>query len=75
MIVVLTNRILPGIIFHILFNVTGSVTVEDSTKELYVLIAIIVICIPLSLFLYQQIKDKLSKEEKSEVLKCMESTN
>lgn len=75
MIVVLTNRILPGIIFHILFNVTGSVTVEDSTKEFYVLIAIIVICIPLSLFLYQQIKVKLSKEEKSEVLKCMESTN
>jgi hypothetical protein len=56
MIVVLTNQLLPGILFHMVFNIMGSITIANATIEFYILIVILLIAIPVSIYLYKQIK-------------------
>ena len=74
MIVVLTNRLLPGIIFHVVFNVLGSITIENQKTEFYLLIAILVIAIPYGIYLYHQIKQKRISEFNTVTVNPVETT-
>lgn len=56
LLVILTHRLLPGIIFHMVFNITGSITIENRNIEAYILLAILLIIIPFNIYLYQKIK-------------------
>lgn len=41
----ITKNIVPGILFHIMFNISGSITKVGSSIEVYLMIAILIICI------------------------------
>ena len=58
LLVVTTKNIVPGILFHIVFNISGSITNEASgNQKLYTLIVILVICLGYSLYLANNLKD------------------
>ena len=58
LLVVITKNIVPGILFHIVFNISGSITNEASgNQKLYTLIVILVICIGYALYLATNLKD------------------
>lgn len=60
LIVEITQSLIPGIIFHILFNFSSTIMIFDSKAELYLLISILVVSIGYTLYLYQtQINKKL----------------
>lgn len=61
LIVEITQSLLPGIIFHILFNFSSTIMVFETKSEFYLLISILVISIGYSLYLYQtQLSRKLN---------------
>ncbi|HET6785215.1 MAG TPA: CPBP family intramembrane glutamic endopeptidase [Erysipelotrichaceae bacterium] len=53
LIVEITQSLIPGIIFHILFNFSSTIMVFETKSEFYLLISILVISIGYSLYLYQ----------------------
>lgn len=53
LIVEITHSLIPGIIFHILFNFSSTIMVFETKSEFYLLISILVISIGYSLYLYQ----------------------
>ncbi len=61
LIVEITQSLLPGIIFHILFNFSSTIMVFESKSEFYLLISILIISIGYSLYLYQtQLSNRLN---------------
>ena len=55
LLVVLTRNLIPGILFHILFNIGGTITVEESSSEVVLLLLIIGICAAYLLYLLRQL--------------------
>ncbi len=51
-----TRSILPGVIFHILFNISGSVASDNSGMEMQLLVAIIVLMSLYSLYLKRNLR-------------------
>lgn len=51
LLVVLTRNLIPGILFHILFNIGGTITVQESSSEVVLLLLIIGICAAYLLYL------------------------
>lgn len=66
LIVEMTKSLIPGIIFHILFNFSSTIMVFESKSEFYLLITILVISIGYTLYLFQS---RLSKSLKLKVTK------
>ncbi|ADY13416.1 CPBP family intramembrane glutamic endopeptidase [Sphaerochaeta globosa] len=54
LLVVITKNLIPGILFHILFNIGGSITVQESSSETLLLLSIIVISVLYLLVLFRQ---------------------
>jgi membrane protease YdiL (CAAX protease family) len=66
MLVVSTKKIYPGILFHIVFNITGSITVNNQIFDVYILLLILLITIPSCLYLFRIIKrDIISNNKES----------
>lgn len=58
LLVAITKNIVPGILFHIVFNIIGTFSNPSETKQVpYSLILILVVCIGYSLYLAKSIKD------------------
>lgn len=53
LIVEITHSLIPGIIFHILFNFSSTIMVFEAKSEFYLLITILVITIGYTLYLFQ----------------------
>lgn len=51
LLVAVTDSIMPGVVFHILFNISGSVTRPNLTIELSILIFSLLVCVAYSLYL------------------------
>ncbi len=58
MLVWITNSILPGVVFHTLLNISGNITHNNQTLEVYVVLASIVICLVYSLYLRKNLADR-----------------
>lgn len=56
LLVAVTGSIMPGVVFHILFNISGSVTADNRTLEVYVAVAVLVICSAYSTYLVRQLR-------------------
>ncbi|HAM63213.1 MAG: hypothetical protein A2Y20_03380 [Firmicutes bacterium GWF2_51_9] len=57
LIVEVSKSILPGVIFHVLFNFSSTIMIADATTEFYLLISILVLAVLYSAYLYvSQIK-------------------
>lgn len=54
----ITQNIVPGILFHILFNISGSITIEAAgSQAFYGLLLISILCAAYSLYLFRMIKN------------------
>jgi hypothetical protein len=53
LLVALTNNLWPGIIFHILFNISGSVVLQDTGNQMILLVAILAITLPYGYMIYK----------------------
>lgn len=53
LLVEITESIVPGIFFHIVFNIGGTITKQDATQQVYMMIAIITISVFYSIHLYK----------------------
>lgn len=62
LLVAITNNLWPGILFHILFNISGSVSVQESRSEMLLLVAILAISLSYALYLSNVLNLKRSKE-------------
>ncbi len=62
LLVALSNNLWPGILFHILFNISGSVSVQESSSEMLMLVAILAISLSYALYLSKVLNLKRSKE-------------
>ncbi len=58
LLVEVTGSILPGVLFHILANITGSVTLEDPRGELVTATAVMVIAVSYSAWLWIQLRQR-----------------
>lgn len=63
LIVALTNNILPCVLYHIFFNISGTITNSDLRLETYMVIITSVICLIYSIYLVKAFK--LKKDSKS----------
>ncbi len=61
LLVALTNNLWPGILFHILFNISGSISVQESSSQTMMLVAILAISLPYALYLSKDLNLKRSK--------------
>lgn len=53
LLVVITKNLVPGILFHVVFNITGSITNQGGTAESYLLVSIVGISVAYALYLYK----------------------
>ena len=51
LLIAVTKNIMPGVVFHILFNISGTITNNNLSMEIMMVIAIIVICALYSIYL------------------------
>lgn len=56
--VAITWNIIPGIIFHILFNISGTITNDNLKMEIYITIVVIVISLLYSIYLKKSLASK-----------------
>ncbi|HSP47812.1 MAG TPA: CPBP family intramembrane glutamic endopeptidase, partial [Clostridiaceae bacterium] len=56
LIVARTRNIVPGILFHILFNISGSVTRQETGMETMLAVAIVVLSLGYALYLSKSIR-------------------
>ena len=58
LLIALTKNLMPGILFHIVFNISGSITKGDSASQTFIMIAVLAVALPYAAMLYS----KLHKE-------------
>lgn len=58
LLVALTGTIMPGVVFHVLINISGSLTATNLEGEILVSAAILVICVVYSGYLIRQLRQK-----------------
>ncbi|MFA7367406.1 MAG: CPBP family intramembrane glutamic endopeptidase [Bacilli bacterium] len=68
LLVVITKKIYPGVIFHIIFNITGSITSNNEIYDWYILLFILLITIPVCLYLFRIIKRDFIVSDKKTIL-------
>jgi len=57
LLVAITKNLVPGILFHIVFNISGTISNQsDTTLVPYILISILVVCVGYSLYLMKSLK-------------------
>jgi len=57
LIVAITKNLVPGILFHIVFNISGTISNQSDTALVpYILISILVVCVGYSLYLMKSLK-------------------
>jgi len=56
LLVALTGSILPGVVFHILINISGDLTTKDLQQEFYVSAGVLVICAAYRAHLVRQLR-------------------
>lgn len=66
LLVVITKSIIPGMLFHIVFNIGGTITKWDASQQLYMMNALVVVSIFYAIYLYRFVY------KKSERLQCTE---
>lgn len=54
-VVVLTGSILPGVVFHVLFNLGGTISAANTAMDAYILGAVIVVMVPYILYLRRRL--------------------
>lgn len=58
LLVIITKNLVPGILFHIVFNISGTISNQSDNKQVpYILIAILVVCVGYSLYLIKFMKE------------------
>ena len=53
LLVAITRSILPGMVFHVLFNIGGSMTDQNADQQQVMLIALLILSISYSIYLYR----------------------
>lgn len=62
-----TGNIVPGIMFHIVFNISGSISnPAESSLEMYVLALMLVTCVIYSLYLVRYLKGNISTKNRED---------
>lgn len=68
LLVAITKNIVPGVLFHIVFNISGSISnTASGQQELYALVTILMICVVYSIYLIKTIKTNRLKYNEDEV--------
>ena len=62
LLVAITNNLWPGILFHIVFNISGSISVQESSSEMLMLVAILAISLSYALYLSNVLNLKRSDD-------------
>jgi len=55
LLVAITKSIVPGILFHIVFNIGGTITKQDASQQMYMMIAIVFISLFYAIYLYRYV--------------------
>jgi len=63
LLVAITKSIVPGILFHIVFNIGGTITKQDATQQIYMMISIVTIAVFYAMYLYRTAYRKSAAEE------------
>lgn len=58
LLVSVTDSTIPGVIFHTLLNISGNLTNNNLTIELYIVILSIILCVAYSLYLRKWVKNQ-----------------
>lgn len=58
LLVAITKNIIPGILFHIIFNISGTITKADSNLQIYLIIAILSIAAFYAIYLFRFVHSK-----------------
>ena len=58
LLVAITKSIVPGILFHIVFNIGGTITKQDASQQIYMMIAIVAISVFYAIYLYRSVYNK-----------------
>lgn len=66
LLVAITKSIVPGILFHIVFNIGGTITKQDTSQQIYMMIAIVTLSVFYAIYLYK------SMYRKSTTIQCEE---
>lgn len=53
-----TKSIVPGILFHIVFNIGGTITRQDASQQTYMIIALVVTSMLYAIYLYKSVHNK-----------------
>lgn len=53
LLVAVTRNLVPGILFHIIFNIGGSITNQGSGMQTFLLIAILAVTVPYAIYLFR----------------------
>lgn len=61
LLVAITNSIVPGILFHIVFNIGGTITRQDASQQTYMMFAIVIISVLYTIFLYKSVYNKSAR--------------
>jgi hypothetical protein len=56
LLVAVTGSIMPGVVFHILINISGDLTTMDLQQELYVSVGVLVICLAYGTYLVRRLR-------------------
>lgn len=65
LLVAITGNLLPGIVFHIIFNISGIITDQDPGLQNNILIGILLLTIPYAFYLFKVVLTKQPLEEPS----------
>ena len=57
LLVAVTKNLVPGILFHIIFNISGTITNQDNSMQTYLLMAILAVAVPYSIYLFGFVKE------------------
>jgi membrane protease YdiL (CAAX protease family) len=58
LLVAITKSIVPGILFHIVFNIGGTITKQETSQQIYMMIAIVIISVFYVICLYRSVYKK-----------------
>ncbi|MGB7605748.1 MAG: CPBP family intramembrane glutamic endopeptidase [Lutisporaceae bacterium] len=69
LLVAITKNIVPGILFHIVFNISGTITKAESNLQIYLMIAILSISAFYAIYLFRFVHSKEKKKNKCQAPK------
>ena len=66
LLVAVTKSLVPGILFHIVFNISGTITNQESGMQTYLLLAIFAVSVPYAIYLFRFVH-RQKKAKKSQI--------